>query len=513
MRWRPIIAERDGISHSIARNRTNDYWNLKRIPRETKNYVPCYLAALTIAKNPKCFGVVMPPHDTLPLDTVRVKDCISLGDIAGGLNIPCDSLKKINPHMLRWCTPAESLGKRVLFAQRPQKALDFLCRFASPEEKVQWYRYKSSAATTWKAWPRNTTWPPMRSHPSTALQRRGWFPAIICLFRFRRLRCRPRWRIHRLRSPKSEPSIFPDYEFSGIALRHRVRSGDCLGKIARHYHVSVTQLCRWNRLTGRTLLKPGRILIVSRPQPPMEPALPPASAVAAAAPAPPRVQPDTVGKQVPQEKAAPAQPAPAVAMPPKAVETHVVEIGETPFSISRKTNVPIKDLAALNGLDMAHPIVKIGQVLVLGAASVPVKVSSTRAGTPLQKPSASPQVVRNGQNRFHVIAPGEDVFRISLRYSVSVDSLLALNRKSDALQVRIGDTLLIPPGKDTLLKPPASASRPDVIYYKVKDGDTLPRIAAELGVPVDSLYKENQLRPNTVFTPGKVIRIVKVSGM
>ncbi len=414
--------------------------------------------------------------------------------------------------MLRWCTPAESLGSILYLPNGRKKLWTSFVASLPPEKKVQWYRYEIKRGDNVE---------------SLAAKYNVAADALTSINRVATPRLVPGHHLFIPISPVALPSTvayssppeseiraldLPDYEFSGIALRHRVRSGDCLGKIARHYHVSVTQLCRWNRLTGRTLLKPGRILIVSRPQPPMEPALPPA-AVAAAAPAPPRVQPDTVGKQVPQEKAAPAQPAPAVAMPPKAVETHVVEIGETPFSISRKTNVPIKDLAALNGLDMAHPIVKIGQVLVLGAASVPVKVDSTRAGTPLQKPSASPQVVRNGQNRFHVIAPGEDVFRISLRYSVSVDSLLALNRKSDALQVRIGDTLLIPPGKDTLLKPPASASRPDVIYYKVKDGDTLPRIAAELGVPVDSLYKENQLRPDTILTPGKVIRIVKVSGM
>ena len=49
----------------------------------------------------------------------------------------------------------------------------------------------------------------------------------------------------------------------------------------------------------------------------------------------------------------------------------MVQIGETPFSISRKNNISIKDLAALNGLDMAHPTVKIGQTLVLKPQSAP----------------------------------------------------------------------------------------------------------------------------------------------
>lgn len=112
-----------------------------------------------------------------------------------------------------------------------------------------------------------------------------------------------------------EPEIkaldLPDYEFSGVTVRHRVRSGDNLGVIARRYHVSVNQLCRWNRITGRTILRPGRLLVVSRPQPRIE----------------------------------------------------------TAFSISRKYGLTVAELAALNGLNVAHPAVRIGQALRVAKAS------------------------------------------------------------------------------------------------------------------------------------------------
>lgn len=97
----------NGLARSIARSRSNDFWTLKRIPNQTKNYVPFYLAALTIAKNPKCFGVKIPDTLAPPPDTVVVSDCISLSDIASGLGIDPDSLKKMNPHIMRWCTPPD----------------------------------------------------------------------------------------------------------------------------------------------------------------------------------------------------------------------------------------------------------------------------------------------------------------------------------------------------------------------------------------------------------------------
>jgi LysM repeat protein len=85
---------------------------------------------------------------------------------------------------------------------------------------------------------------------------------------------------------------------------------------------------------------------------------------------------------------------------------------------------------------------------------------------------------------------------------------MSANSISDESLIRAGDTLLIPAGADTV-PPSAKAAAPsDVIYYKVKEGDTLLRIAAAFGVPVDSLYKENNLRPDSMVSPGKVIKVV-----
>ena len=44
------------------------------------------------------------------------------------------------------------------------------------------------------------------------------------------------------------------------ATYHRIRSGDTLSEIARKYGVSVSQLTRLNRMTTRTILRPGRTL-------------------------------------------------------------------------------------------------------------------------------------------------------------------------------------------------------------------------------------------------------------
>jgi membrane-bound lytic murein transglycosylase D len=379
----------NGLARSITRNRTNDFWNLRRLPNQTKNYVPFYLAALTIAKSPKCFGVRIPDIVSRPPDTVRVNDCISLSDIASGLGIDADSLKKMNPHIMRWCTPPDAANTLLYLPAGSKQTWQSFCAGLAPGKRVKWERYQIKKGDT----PENL-----------ALR---YSVSVNSLQSINRLTQAKLTQGNYLFIPVSDVPLGPDaayslppeqeikaldlsdYEFSGVTVRHRVRLGDNLGVIGRRYHASVNQLCRWNHITGRTILRPGRMLVVSRPKPAIETASAPATAPAVPAVTQPALVKDTAFSAVSQpqvsrpapDTAKPAGQAPSqttaqapaqVAAPAK---THVVEIEETAFSISRKYNLTVAELAALNGLDMAHPVVKIGQVLRVGAAVSPATLT------------------------------------------------------------------------------------------------------------------------------------------
>jgi membrane-bound lytic murein transglycosylase D len=383
----------NGLARSIARSRSNDFWTIKRLPNQTKNYVPFYLAALTIAKNPKCFGVKIPDTVARPPDTVHVNDCISLSDIASGLGIDPDSLRKMNPHIMRWCTPPDAANTLLYLPSGAKKAWPSFYAGLAPQKRVKWVRYQIKRGD---------------AQESLALQYGVSVNALQSINGLTQARLTPG---HHLFIPVSdvplgpdvayslppEPEIkaldLPDYEFSGVTVRHRVRAGDNLGRIARRYHVSVNQLCRWNRITGHTLLRPGRVLVVSRPRPVIEtakaakPVISPvamhpalvkeAAPAAVSAPGVSRLAPDTANPAAQAQAGTPPQPlsqAPApvnVPPAPQAVApaaTHVVVIGETSFSISRKYGLTVAELAALNDLDMAHPVIRIGQSLRVAKA-------------------------------------------------------------------------------------------------------------------------------------------------
>jgi len=306
-------------------------------------------------------------------------------------------------------------------------------------------------------------------------------------------------------------------------VRHRIRSGDNLGKIARRYHVSIAQLCRWNRVTRRTILRPGRVLIVSRPRP-VEPSIVSVTTTAAA------VETDA---------------------------THLVQIGDTPFSVSRKYNMTVQELAALNSLNVEHPLIRIGQVLKVSpavtdtATALMASVDSTEAvprtdtsaadgasPPPAEKisgskkdaqpvaikssiasaavaavdslPDSAPEP-REPLPRYHVITTGDNLYRLSIKYSVPVASIMRANHIADASIVRTGDSLFIPTAAEAAMEP-QQPEGPGIVYYKVKDGDTLWRIASQFGVPIDSLYKSNNMKPDTVLTPGLVLKVVTEGG-
>jgi membrane-bound lytic murein transglycosylase D len=508
----------NGIARCIARDRSSDFWSLKKLPKETKNYVPFYLAALTIAKNPKCFGVAVSFADTFFMDTVRLNDCISMADIGAGLGVEYDTLRKMNPHIMRWCTPPDVTNTLLYLPKGKLQAWRSFYAQVPPEKRVRWNRYEIKRNETIESISRQYNVPP---------------EALININRIAG-KIIPG---HHLFIPTSETPLgadvayslppeseikaldLPDYEFSGAVVRHRIRSGDNLGKIARHYHVSINQLCRWNRVTGRTLLRPGRVLVVSRPQPQIQTATTLPSALTSPATATPTPTTALQGATVATPSATMVKPA----------VRHIVLIGETLFSISRKYNLTVQELASLNGLDIDHPSIRIGQTLMISNGvpaqtvrldTVSLAMSSANyakhsndlvfdstdnspfSGSRSQEQEETPMV---GEIHRHVVVAGENLFRISRKYSVSMVSLLTANHISDLSVVRAGDTLIIPAQAETPVSP---APQPDCIYYKIKEGDTLLRIAAAFGVPVKSIYEENNLTADTVLTPGNIIKVI-----
>lgn len=105
----------------------------------------------------------------------------------------------------------------------------------------------------------------------------------------------------------------------------------------------------------------------------------------------------------------------------------------------------------------------------------------------------------------HQVQRGENLFRISLRYGVAMDAIMAANGLVDAHRIFAGQTLIIPRGADS--SPDADpVATPMDGAYAVQWGDTLTGIALRHGVTIWSLIELNGLSsPYAIYAGQQLI--------
>jgi len=165
----------------------------------------------------------------------------------------------------------------------------------------------------------------------------------------------------------------------------------------------------------------------------------------------------------------------AVAAPPSAgPNIHVVQPGETLYSIAWRNGTTVQALMAVNGLHST--LIYSGQRLV---------IPSPGAVT------ASPSTASVGSS--YVVQAGDTLYSIATRNGISVASLMRANGLSNTW-IWTGQTLIIPNGSAPAAAPQGQATAAQ--YYVVQWGDTLYSIAWRFGVSIGLLAQANGIPAN-----------------
>ena len=97
------------VQHAVERTGYADFWELYNrnvLPKETQNYVPIILALTLIAKDPARYGIEFEPEEPLRTDTVKPGQPIDLRLVADTIDMDLETLRGLNPQLLRLVTPA-----------------------------------------------------------------------------------------------------------------------------------------------------------------------------------------------------------------------------------------------------------------------------------------------------------------------------------------------------------------------------------------------------------------------
>ena len=236
------------VQRAVQKTGYADFWELYRrnnLPKETKNYVPEILAAIIIANHPTQYGfddvTLDPPVLT---DTATINYQVDLRLVSDLVAAPVDELIALNPSLLRLVTPLDAsfdlhlpAGTAALFEQRIA---------AIPEAKRYAWRYHRVAAG-------DTLASVARAYRVTETElaaanqlSAGDSPDALA-------------GIEALVVP-----VAPSASSSSRTLLYTVRKGETLVTISDRFGVSLSQLRRWNRISG-IKVEPGRRLHVADP--------------------------------------------------------------------------------------------------------------------------------------------------------------------------------------------------------------------------------------------------------
>jgi len=118
------------IMRALSKSKTDDYWSLlttNHIRKETKDYVPKFIAASMIANSPENFGFEdLELHKPMNYDIVTLKSPVDIEVIAECSETSAEVIKELNPELRRWCTPPDVSeyamripeGKKAVFLER-----------------------------------------------------------------------------------------------------------------------------------------------------------------------------------------------------------------------------------------------------------------------------------------------------------------------------------------------------------------------------------------------------------
>jgi membrane-bound lytic murein transglycosylase D len=256
------------VMRAMARTRSDDFWDLRSsryLRRETKNYVPKFMAATIIAKSPEKYGFKLDPWVPLQFDEVIIESPTDLRVVAQAAGITYQELKDLNPELRSTITP---LNYKDYVLKLPYGTKQtFLENFAniSPEKRMIQLRHRVRRGETLSVLARRygTSVQAIRELNNlgkSRIIREGSYLLIPMSSKVAERQERQERKQLSLAAPSSTTTLEDEQGLKKIV--YRVRRGDTLWKISKYFNVPISQIREWNNLSHPSRLKAGKRLVL-----------------------------------------------------------------------------------------------------------------------------------------------------------------------------------------------------------------------------------------------------------
>ncbi|MEX1140319.1 MAG: LysM peptidoglycan-binding domain-containing protein [Bacteroidota bacterium] len=270
------------IFRGIRRSGSTDFWEMRRhLPRQTRNYVPQYIAVTRIAMFPERHGFTgIELADSLEFDIVTIDDCVDLRILAECAGTEVDILRELNPELLRWCTPPGVTGYRLRIPSGTSEVFAENYAKVPPEKKKDWATHTVKKGETLSEIALRYDLTPailkevnnIRSERRLSIGARLAIPipesAVSEKKPFAYHSDHKQVRFKSSRAAGSRARAVASRSKGGIArsiqgkvnLEYRVKRGDTMGHIAEWYSVRASDIRNWNDIAYGSHIYPGQKL-------------------------------------------------------------------------------------------------------------------------------------------------------------------------------------------------------------------------------------------------------------
>lgn len=438
------------VARETARIKGN-FWDLvkkKRLPKETMNYVPKFIAARQIAVDPEKYGFTDVDYmDPIEFDHIAVDKPVNLRLLAEKMGIEFDDFKQLNPKFRGEIAPLKNnkalvlrvpVGQQTVAMENVNQCFVDKVEYVADLGETKWYKVRPGDNLSFIAKKFRTSVAVLREMNN--INRKKMIRAG------KKIMVPDRSGTRVVYAPKSKKStavvapvaqinttpneVIDDSKIEEVTqsgIYYFVQPGDTLSVIADRYNTSIKNIRDMNDFSSHTVLKAGVKIKVPkslRDKDSDEQEDAKVAAVAATA----------MGNNEASTSATPVVQAQESTRDVASV-SHTVKPGENLTLIAKKYGVSVNKIKKVNNLNR-RSVLKVGVKLVIPSSSTSLfNMLNMRKKLQSKKMNAK---------KIHVVKPGENLHLIAKKYGVELEDIKEKNKIKNHSTLFVGAKLLIP---------------------------------------------------------------------